>query len=99
MQKKKIFSYKSETLETKELEEDLKQAEQIIAKLKDNLDPEGEKAKRKQQLRESLFDCLTWLFVALFVLMAFTTGYASGMKQAESIYNYSVSIGAITTTE
>ena len=50
MQKnKKLLSHEAETINTKELEEDIKQAEQLIACLKEKIDPGAIKAKRRKE--------------------------------------------------
>lgn len=53
--KKKLFTYESESINIKELEEDLSQAEQLIADLKDKIDPGALKAKRRISVASNIF--------------------------------------------
>lgn len=97
--KKKLFTYESESINTKELEEDLRQAEQLITKLKDQVDPNAEKLRRRRERLYYLFDILYVLLSIFFSLFIFFAGYSVALDQAEKLYNYSVTVGAINALE
>lgn len=96
---KKPFTYETETLNIKELEEDLKQAEQLIAKLKDQVDPKAEKLKRRRERVSNLLDSLFLIAVIICYSIGFILGHKAGFEQVESIYDYSALVGIVSDTE
>ena len=100
MQKnKKLLSHEAETINTKELEEDIKQAEQLIAYLKDKIDPGAIKAKRRKERYLNFADSLGGCLMAILVFISYACGVGTGLKHAEQLYHYSALVGAISTVE
>lgn len=100
MQKnKKLLSHEAETINTKELEEDIKQAEQLIACLKEKIDPGAIKAKRRKERYLNFADTFGSCLMIILVFIAYALGVGTGLKYAEQLYHYSVLVGAISTVE
>lgn len=95
---KKIFKTDSETVEVKELQKKIVQVESVLNDLK-LFDPLRKIAFR----REKIFDIVSFfIFLVLMFLSSvfcFHVGCEFGLKQAESIYNYSVTTGYIIPEE
>ena len=95
---KKLFHYEKPTIEAKELEEDLKSAEELIEKLK-KVDPIDERRRNRQDFFSRLAVCFLAILFFIVFIFGFYSGYDTALKLAESIYNYSVATGIFIPEE
>lgn len=96
---KKLFAYEGKTINSKELEEDLRKAEDLIENLKLKVDPNKEKEQRRKHVRNLIVDTLIYLIILAFAFGGYFLGFGSGLDAAEKIYNYSVSVGYLIPHE
>ena len=86
---KKLFHYENDPIDPKDLEHDLKLAENLIEKLK-KIDPLEERRRR----RLHYIDCICITLLCILVFIVFFVGIDCGIYISEHIHNKIVSVGS-----
>lgn len=95
---KKLFNYEKQTIESKELEDDLRLASELIEKLK-KVDPIDVRRRRREKFIDMVAISLFSILYIFVFYVGFDVGLSTALDTAESIYDYSVTTGLFVPKE
>lgn len=83
---KKLFHYEGEMINSKELDDDLRLASELIEKLKRKSDPREERAYRRKQIRDNILDSFIFFLIFGSLIFAFVSGVEFDRRMKSSDY-------------